>query len=248
MCAAVAPWRRWRSPHPRHEYPPVFCAHPVSDTPPPAPAARTRSLLHPLRWMRSAYDWMMRFADKPYAGRALFGLSFAEASFFPIPPDPLLLVMGAKHPQRALAYAGITTLASVLGAMLGWVIGMFLMDVVGEPLLDLYDSDRATWVRIQDWFNEYGLFALLIAAITPIPFKVFTIAIGAMAKEGAQIGFPAFVGACALGRGLRFFTEGFLLRSFGDPVVVWMEKWFDWVAVGFTVLLVGGFVALKYIG
>lgn len=198
--------------------------------------------------MRAAYDWMMRFADTPYAGRALFGLSFAEASFFPIPPDPLLLVMGAKRPHRALWFATLTTLASVLGAMLGWAIGMFLMDVIGEPLLDLYDSDRAVWARIESWFSDYGLLALLIAAVTPIPFKVFTIAIGAMASKGAEIGFPAFVGACLVGRGARFYAEGVLLRFFGQPVVAWMERWFDWVAVGFTLILVGGFVALKYIG
>jgi membrane protein YqaA with SNARE-associated domain len=198
--------------------------------------------------MRAAYDWMMRFADKPYAEPALFGISFAEASFFPIPPDPLLMAMGASRPNRAIRYALVTTAASVLGAMLGWIIGMYLMDTVGDWLLNLYDPQREIWDRIENWFDQYGLVALLIAAITPIPFKVFTIAIGAMASQGSDIGFAAFVGACSAGRGARFLTEGVLLRYFGQPIVDWMEKWFDWVALGFAVLLIGGFLALSYLG
>jgi membrane protein YqaA with SNARE-associated domain len=215
-----------------------------SETPP----LPQRSILHPLRWMRAAYDWMMRFADKSYAEPALFGISFAEASFFPIPPDPLLMAMGASKPNRAIRYAAVTTVASVLGAMLGWVIGMYLMDTVGDWLLGIYDPHREVWGRIEDWFDQYGLVALLIAAITPIPFKVFTIATGAMVSQGSEIGFASFVGACALGRGFRFFAEGILLRFFGQPIVDWMEKWFDWVALGFTVLLIGGFMALSYLG
>lgn len=200
-------------------------------------------LLHPLtRWLKRGYDWMLRFADKPYAEKALFGLSFAEASFFPLPPDPLLLAMGAGQPRRALRFALVTTVASVLGAMLGYAIGVFLMDSVGDWLLDLYDADRHTWGKIEAWYEENGVVALLLAAITPIPFKVFTIASGAMG-----FAFLPFVGASLVGRALRFGLEGLLLRSFGAPITAWIERWFDWVAVGFTVLLVGGFLAVKYI-
>lgn len=221
----------------------------MSSTPEPEPApARKRSALHPLQWMRAAYEWMMRFAHTPHAERALFGISFAEASFFPIPPDPLLMVMGAAKPERAIRFAAITTVASVLGAFLGFAIGMFLMDTVGEWLLGIYDPQRAVWGKIEDWFGEYGLLALLVAAITPIPFKVFTIATGAMAAGGQDISFLAFAGACLLGRGFRFFLEGILLRFYGKPIVAWMEKWFDWIGIGFVIILVGGFFALKYIG
>jgi membrane protein YqaA with SNARE-associated domain len=201
---------------------------------------------------RRLYDWMLAFADKPYAGRALFALSFAESSFFPIPPDPLLMAMGASKPQRAIWYAAITTLASVLGGIFGFAIGYFLMGSLGTWLLDIYDPlvanaegilERHTWTKIEDWFGEYGLVALLIAAITPIPFKVFTIASGAMSAIGL---FP-FVGACIVGRGFRFFLEGILLRYFGKPIVEWMDKWFDLAAIAFAVLLVGGFALLKYI-
>jgi membrane protein YqaA with SNARE-associated domain len=196
-----------------------------------------------LRLARWLYDWMLAFADKPYAGRALFGLSFVESSFFPLPPDPLLMAMGAEKPDRAIRFAGITTLGSVLGAMLGFAIGAFLMGTLGEWLLDLYDRDRHTWGKVEDWFGEYGLFGLLIAAITPIPFKVFTIASGAM----TAIDFLPFVGACIVGRGFRFYLEGILLKLFGRPILEWMEKWFDLAAILFTVLLVGGFVIIKYL-
>ncbi len=196
-----------------------------------------------IRLARKLYDWMLAFAEKPYAGRALFGLSFVESSFFPLPPDPLLMAMGAERPNRAIYFAGITTLGSVLGAMFGFAIGMYLMDTLGAWLLDLYDPERLTWVKVEDWFAAYGIAGLLIAAITPIPFKVFTIASGAM----VGIHFFPFVGACLLGRGFRFFLEGFLLKLYGKPILAWMEKWFDLVAILFTVILVGGFVALKYL-
>ena len=185
---------------------------------------------------------MLAFADKPYAGRALFGLSFIESSFFPIPPDPLLLAMGAEKPDKAIRFAGLTTLGSVLGAVLGFAIGMFLMDTVGEWLLDMYDKDRHTWDKIATWFDEYGMLALLMAAITPIPFKVFTIFSGA-----TGLAFLPFLGACIVGRAFRFYLEGILLKYFGKPILEWMEKWFDILSILFTLLLVGGFVIIKYL-
>jgi membrane protein YqaA with SNARE-associated domain len=201
-------------------------------------------LLHPLtRPLRRAYRWMLGFAGKPYAERALFGLSFIESSFFPIPPDPLLLAMGAGRPERALRFAAVTTAGSVLGALLGYAIGALLMDTVGDWLLGLYDPERRIWGRIEDWYAEYGTLALLAAAITPIPYKVFTIASGAL-------GFPLlpFAGFSLFGRGLRFGVEGLLLRRFGAPIAAWVDRWFDWVAIGFTALLVGGFLMLRWIG
>lgn len=204
-------------------------------------------MLHPLQWMRSAYDWMMKHADKPNAERALFGISFAEASFFPIPPDPLLMVMGAAKPEKAIRFATVTTVASVLGAMVGWAIGMFLWTSVGEPLVEFYDGQHVI-DKVGNWFDKYGLWSLLAAAITPIPFKVFTIAIGMMVATGTEISFLAFVGACIVGRGIRFYFEGYLLMRYGKPIVAWMEKWFDLLGILFTVLLVGGFMAIKFIG
>ena len=200
-------------------------------------------LLHPLtRPLRRLYDWMLGLADKPGAEKALAGISFAESSFFPIPPDPLLLAMGAGNPKKALRFATITTVASVLGALLGFAIGAMLMDTVGEWLLNVYDPDRHVWEKVEAWYQENGTFGLLLAAITPIPFKVFTIASGAMALPLGQ-----FILASVVGRGLRFGIEGAVLRIWGEPVVAWMDKWFDLLAILFSVLLIGGFVALKYL-
>ncbi|RMH04088.1 MAG: DedA family protein [Planctomycetota bacterium] len=200
-------------------------------------------LLHPLsRLLKRGYDWMLRLAKHPWASGALFALSFAEASFFPLPPDPLLLAMGASKPERAPRYALLTVLGSVLGAFLGYAIGVFLMDSVGRWLLDFYDPDRGFWHRVEVWYAARGFFGLLIAAITPIPFKVFTIASGALAFP-----LPAFATASLIGRGLRFGAEGLLLRWYGPPILVWVERWFNWVAIGFTVLLVGGFLLFRYI-
>ncbi len=193
--------------------------------------------------LRRCYRWMLAFAEKPYAEGALFGLAFIESSFFPLPPDPLLMAMGAGRPARALRYAAVTTLGSVLGALLGYAIGALLMDTVGTWLLNLYDADRVVWGRIESWYQEYGTLALLAAAITPIPYKVFTIASGALAFPLAP-----FIGFSLLGRGLRFGIEGALLRRYGAPIAAWVERWFDWVAIGFMVLLVGGFFALRWIG
>lgn len=200
-------------------------------------------LLHPLtRPLRRLYDWMLGLADKPGAERALAGISFAESSFFPIPPDPLLLAMGAGAPHKALRFAAITTAASVVGAMLGYAIGALLMDTLGAWLLDLYDADRHVWAKVEEWYQENGALGLLLAAITPIPFKVFTIASGALAFP-----LPTFVLASLVGRGVRFGAEGVVLRVWGRPVVAWLDKWFDLAAIAFTLLLVGGFVALKYL-
>jgi len=195
-----------------------------------------------LKIARRIYDWMLAFADKPSAPKALFWLSFAESSFFPLPPDPLLIAMGARRPSRALRFAAITTVASVLGALIGYSIGAFLMDSVGTYLLDLYDADRHTWDKIEDWYASYGIIALLLAAVTPIPFKVFTIASGAMG-----LGFLPFVAACLVGRGARFFLEGFLLRHFGEPIVKILDKWFDLAAIVFVAMLTGGFLLIKYL-
>jgi membrane protein YqaA with SNARE-associated domain len=153
------------------------------------------------------------------------------------------MAMGAARPERAIRYAIVTTVASVLGALLGYLIGAMLMDSVGNWLLDLYDPHRSNWARVEAWYLKYGALALLVAAITPIPYKVFTIASGALGMA-----IVPFVAYSLLGRGLRFGAEGVLLRFFGAPILAWVEKWFEWVAIGFAVILIGGFVALSWLG
>ncbi len=189
--------------------------------------------------LRKAYEKVLTLADRPWAEKALAGLSFAEASFFPIPPDPLLLAMGAGRPDRAIRFALVTTLASVAGALFGWLLGVFLMDTVGTALVDLYDADRVLWGKVEVWYAEWGVAAVVVAALTPIPFKLFTIASGALGLPLAP-----FLAACAAGRGFRFGAEGILLRLIGAKVKDWMDRWFEWAAVIFTALLVGGFLLL----
>lgn len=207
--------------------------------PPHSGVSALRVVSNPLKGL---YLKMLRMAEHPRAEAWLVGVSFAEASFFPIPPDPLLLALGAGRPKRSLRYATLTTLASVSGALLGYAIGVFLMDSLGGWLLDLYDPQRVVWERIVAWYQEYGTLALFVAALTPIPYKVFTIASGALA-------FPLlpFVGFSLFGRGLRFYTEGLLLYHFGYPIVRWIDRWFNWVVLGFAVLAVGGFLALTWL-
>lgn len=198
--------------------------------------------VHPLRSLRSLYDWVLSLADKPKAIWALFWLSFAEASFFPIPPDPLLLGMGAGRPKKSLYFAFVTTFGSLAGAVLGYFIGVFFHDTVGTWLLDTYDPDRHVFEKIQVWYQENGFLGILLAAITPIPFKIFTIASGMLGYA-----FLPFMLASTIGRSVRFFAEGVLLYFFGKPIAEWIERWFDVLAIVFAVLLVAGFFALKYI-
>lgn len=188
--------------------------------------------------MRAVYDWMMSLADRRWAEPALAGISFAEASFFPLPPDPLLLAMGAARPSRALRYALVTTVFSVLGALLGWTIGALLFDTIGQGIVNFYGLDEQ-WEEIGARYREHGEAVLFTAALTPIPFKVFTIAGGAFEQS-----LPGFLAASFVGRGLRFGAEGIVLRYAGEPVRIWVEKWFDWVAIGFALMLIGGFVLL----
>jgi len=150
--------------------------------------------------------------------------------------------MGAGRPRRAPRFAAACTLASVLGAFLGYAIGAYLMGTVGEWMLDLYDPQREVFQRIQEWYQEDGAMALFLAAITPIPFKVFTIASGAL-----DLPLGAFLLASLAGRGLRFGVEGLLLWRFGAPIATWIDRNFDRVAILFAVLLVGGFVAIEYL-
>ena len=189
--------------------------------------------------LRRAYKKTLILADQPWAEKALAAVSFAEESFFPIPPDPLLVAMGAGRPDRAMRFAAVTTLSSVAGALAGWLLGAFFMDTIGSALLNLYDADRTLWGKVEIWYAEWGVAAVIVAALTPIPFKVFTIASGAL-------GFPLipFLGASAVGRGFRFGTEGVLLRIFGPKVREWMDRWFEWGTLLLALLLVGGFLLL----
>ena len=192
--------------------------------------------------LRRIYDWVMRLAHHPRAAWALFAVSFAESSFFPIPPDAMLIPMVLADRRKAWFYALICTIASVLGALLGYWIGHALYETVGKPIIAFYHLDQQVQGFI-DQFNEYGLWIILIKGLTPIPYKLVTIASGV-----AGFALVPFVLASIVTRGFRFFLVAGLLYFFGAPIRDFIERRLTLVTTLFIVLVVGGFVALKYLG
>lgn len=183
----------------------------------------------------------MALAASPNASWWLALIAFAEASFFPIPPDALLVPMALARPRSAWRFAAICTLASVAGGMLGYLIGYAVFDQVARPILDLYGYG-ASYAAFQAKFQEYGLWIILIKGLTPIPYKIVTIAAGA-----ARFDFWMFMGASIVTRGLRFFIVATLLHFFGDSVRDFIEKRLTLVMSGLAVGIVGGFLALKFL-
>jgi membrane protein YqaA with SNARE-associated domain len=196
------------------------------------------------RWAvhRRLYDWILGFAGHKHSTTALAALSFAESSFFPIPPDVLLMPLCLGNRRKAFFFAFICTVASVLGGIAGYMIGVWGMELIGKPLLNLYDPQRDVWNRVEFWYNAYGFWGVLIAAITPIPYKVFTIASGAM-----HFGLASFIIASTIGRSLRFFAIAALMWKFGPPVVRFIDRYFNLLCIVFTVLLIGGFALIRFI-
>ncbi len=191
--------------------------------------------------LRRLYDWTLSLAAHPRAMWALAVVAFVESSVFPIPPDVLMIPMILAAPRRAWAIAGVATLASVLGGLAGYWIGAGLFEQVGRPVLDFYGkADRFEEFRAS--YNEFGAWAVLIAGLTPFPFKVVTILSGA-----TGLNLPVFVVAAIIARGLRFFIVAALLRAFGPPIRDFIERRLGLVFTLFCVALVGGFVLVRYI-
>jgi membrane protein YqaA with SNARE-associated domain len=192
--------------------------------------------------LRKAYQWVIGWSETPYGGWALFLLSFAESSCFPIPPDVLLIALAVGKPLAAFQFSLICSIGSVLGGLAGYAIGFFAFETIGQKILDLYDPDQAVYKQIQGLFTTWGFWGVLAAAITPIPYKVFTIASGALKFDLLQ-----FFLASVIGRSFRFFVVGGLIFWGGESLKIWIEKYFDWVAWGFLLVIVLGFVGLKFL-
>ncbi|MBA4130502.1 MAG: cytochrome b [Hyphomicrobium sp.] len=191
--------------------------------------------------MRSLYDWMMRQAASERAPTALFWVSFIESSVFPIPPDVMLIPMAIANRLKAWWYATIATIGSVLGGLLGYAIGYFLFDMVGQPILSFYGyGDKFQEFAAQ--YNEYGAWIVFMAGLTPFPFKVITIASGT-----TSMNIFVFLLASIVGRASRFFAVAALLYFFGQPIREFIERYFGILTVLFFVLLVGGFAAVKFL-
>ncbi len=192
--------------------------------------------------IRRLYHWTVSWADHPAGGWALFLIAFAESSFFPIPPDVLLIALCFGGRYKWAKYALICTAGSVLGGIAGWGIGWGLRDTVTLPLLSLFDPSGHTREKIETWYAAYGFWGIIIAAITPIPYKVFTVFSGMM-----NYSLPLLIVASVLGRGFRFFLVAWLIRLFGLRIRPFIEKHLEWCFIIGTVLLIGGFVLLKYL-
>jgi len=190
---------------------------------------------------RKLYDWTMSLAGSRKAGTWLAAVSFAESSFFPIPPDVMLVPMVLARRDKAFTYALICTIASVLGGILGYCIGLFLFDSVGAWLIRVYGYGQS-FDDFRAAYAEYGAWIILIKGLTPIPFKLVTIASGFAAYH-----FPLFVALCVITRGVRFFLVALLLRKFGEPVRTFIERRLDAVMWGLLIVIVGGFVAARYV-
>ncbi|MEW6600264.1 MAG: VTT domain-containing protein [Nitrospirota bacterium] len=194
-----------------------------------------------MKLVKMIYDWVLHWAQTPYAVPALFMLSFAESSFFPVPPDVLLITMAIAMPGKAFRYAFICMVASVLGGILGYGIGFYGYEAVGKPIVDFYHGQEIMKaLKIQ--YDTYGFLGILIAAVTPIPYKVFTIASGVF-----EFDFWMFVLGSIIGRSTRFFLVAGLIWKFGPSIKVFIDKYFNLLCWAFMALLIGGFVLIKYV-
>ncbi|PHQ81487.1 MAG: cytochrome B [Thalassobium sp.] len=191
--------------------------------------------------IRRLYDWTLSLVDSPHALWALAVVAFIESSVFPIPPDVLMIPMILARPNRAFLIAGIALVASVLGGMLGYAIGAFAFESIGQPILQsLGKAD--SMAEFNNRFNDLGFWAVLVAGVTPFPYKVITIMSG-------WTGMPlaTFVITSIIARGLRFFVVAALLWKFGTPIRDFIERRLGLVFTVFCVLLIGGFLLVRYI-
>jgi membrane protein YqaA with SNARE-associated domain len=203
--------------------------------------AGRRGLLHRRRMMRRLYNWIMTQAAGPHATPVLAFLSFLESSVFPIPPDVMLVPMCLANRARAFFYALVCTVSSVLGGLLGYAIGFYLIETVGRAIIHFYGLDHA-FEEYQAMFQDWGLWIILIKGLTPIPYKVVTIASGA-----ASFDLAVFVLASITTRGLRFYLEALLLRVYGEPIREFIEKRLNQLTWIFLACLIGGFVAIRFV-
>ncbi|WP_197918005.1 YqaA family protein [Thiosulfatihalobacter marinus] len=185
--------------------------------------------------LQGLYNWTMRLADHPRALWALALVSFAESSFFPIPPDVLMIPMILARPSRAWLIALVALVSSVLGGLLGYAIGAFAFDTIGQPILAALGKADAM-AEFNARFNDIGFWAVLGAGVTPFPFKVITIMSGWTAMP-----LGTFLATAILARGIRFFLVAALLWKFGAPVRLFIERRLGLVTTVFFVLLIGGF-------
>ncbi len=192
--------------------------------------------------VRKIYDWVLKWAETPYGPLALAILAFTESAFFIIPPDVLLVALAVGKPKKSLHFALYCSVASVLGGIFGYYIGLGLWSVVSDIFFSYipgFTPDKFEMVRTL--YEENGFWVVFTAGFTPIPYKLFTITAGVF-----EINFFGFVIASLIGRSARFFLVGGLIWKFGEEIQGFIDKYFNLLAIAFTVLLIGGFFIVKY--
>ncbi len=192
--------------------------------------------------LHSLKNWVESFAHKPSAGIALFIFAFIESSFFPIPPDALLIILAISHPRRSLYYATICTIGSVLGAYLGYLIGFVFYDTIGIKIIRFYGVENQINYVLQK-YQENGFIAIVFAGFTPIPYKVFTI----LAGFNKTIDLFTLTVASLIGRAGRFYLVGTLIYFIGPGVKPFIDKYLDKLTLVFMVLLIISFFVLRYL-
>ncbi len=193
------------------------------------------------RFVKMIYDWMLAISASPNALWFLALISFAESSFFPIPPDIMLIPMVLATPSKAMRIAGIATISSVLGGYFGYSIGVFFFDLIAKPILSFYGYMQQFDV-FKDYYHQWGAWIVFGAGITPFPYKVITIASGVV-----RLDLITFTIASVIARGMRFYLVAWLLMKYGSPMKNFIEKNLGILSVLFLILLIGGFALIKYL-
>jgi membrane protein YqaA with SNARE-associated domain len=193
--------------------------------------------------VRRLYDWVLHWAETPYGPIALFVLAMAESSFFPIPPDPLLIALCLGAAGRSLRFAALATLASVVGGVIGYGLGAGFWHVAEGWFFSYVPGvTPEAFDRVQALYDRYDFWAVFLAGLTPIPYKVFTLSAGVF-----SVNFFVFVVASVLSRGLRFYVLAALIYRFGPPIARFIDRYFDILATAFGVLLVAGFLVIEFV-
>ena len=193
--------------------------------------------------VRRLYDWVLHWADTPYGEPALAGIAAAESSVFPIPPDPLIVALALGKPRRSLRFALIATVASVVGGIIGYLIGAFGWELMGGFFFEYVPGvTPEAFLEVEGFFQRWGFWAVFLAGLTPIPYKVFTLSSGVFA-----VNFPVFVLASFLSRGLRFFIVAGLIYKFGRPIAAFIDRYFNLLMWVFGALLLGGFLVIEMV-
>ncbi|MDR3228026.1 MAG: DedA family protein [Puniceicoccales bacterium] len=195
------------------------------------------------RLPRRLYDWVLSWAETKYGLPALCALSFAESSFFPIPPDVLLIALCMGASKKAFKFVAYCALFSVLGGIFGYYIGYAFYDQVGKGIIEFFHYEKQ-WAKVGDLYGKNAFLAIFTAGFTPIPYKVFTIAAGFFHDK---VGLGTLIFASLLGRTGRFALVGGAIYFFGPRIKPYLDKYFELVCVLFMVLLIGSFVLLKYL-